>query len=53
MTKKNLPEHKHKERPKNDFVHCTCGATYISGYTHCPKCGLKNPMDKEQKDGNR
>ena len=30
------------KRPLNDFVHCECGVTYISGYLHCPKCGLNN-----------
>ena len=30
------------KRPLNDFVHCSCGVAYISGYTHCPKCGKKN-----------
>ena len=39
---------KDKERLKNNFVHCICGVTYISGYTHCPKCGVKNPMDEER-----
>jgi hypothetical protein len=34
-----------EERPKNNFVHCVCGITYISGYTHCPKCGVPNPND--------
>ena len=30
------------KRPLNDFVHCVCGITYISGYTHCPRCSAKN-----------
>ena len=40
-----------KNRPLNDFVHCSCGVTYISGYTHCPKCGTTNIaalQDKEE-----
>jgi len=32
-------------RPMNLFVECKCGIKYISGYTHCPNCGLSNPMD--------
>ena len=32
-----------EDRKLNEFVHCTCGITYISGYTHCPKCGKANP----------
>ena len=35
------------ERPLNKFVHCTCGVTYISGYTHCPNCGKINPKDNK------
>ena len=31
----------------NKFVNCPCGVTYISGYTHCPKCGVANPMDSK------
>ena len=34
------------ERPRNEFVHCECGVVYISGYTHCPVCGRKNPNDE-------
>ena len=32
-----------KDRPLNKFIHCKCGATYISGYLQCPKCGESNP----------
>ena len=34
------------KRPLNDFIHCTCGIVFISGYTHCPKCGKVNQKDK-------
>ena len=43
MTKKSLQEEK---RQLNKFVHCVCGITYISGYTHCPSCGKVNPNDQ-------
>jgi len=40
------------KRPLNKFVHCSCGATYISGYTHCPKCGKRNEtIDKKTTNG--
>ncbi len=45
ITRKDNNMDKQKERPKNKFVHCTCGVTYISGYTHCPSCGKVNPND--------
>ena len=38
---------KEDERPRNKFVHCVCGVTYISGYTHCPSCGRVNPNDNK------
>ena len=34
-----------KKRPLNDFITCVCGIHYISGYTHCPSCGIHNPND--------
>lgn len=40
-------------RPMNQFVHCGCGVTYISGYKHCPKCGVQNPIDKQDDNKNR
>ena len=43
MNEKSLS--KVKERRLNDFIVCVCGIQYISGYTHCPKCGVKNPND--------
>ena len=38
------------QRLLNGFVHCECSVTYISGYTHCPKCGKKNPHDKQNRE---
>ena len=35
-------------RPLGKFVYCKCGVHYISGYLHCPKCGIDNPMDNRQ-----
>ncbi len=43
------------KRPLNDFVHCSCGITYISGYTHCPSCNAKNnriPQIKHEVEAN-
>ena len=37
-----------KIRKLNGFVQCVCGIAYISGYTHCPKCGIINPDDNEK-----
>ena len=37
-------------RELNGFVHCVCGVMYISGYTHCPKCGVQNPNDTKEKE---
>ena len=39
-----------EDRPPDNFVTCVCGVIYISGYTHCPKCGVINPSDKELND---
>ena len=37
------------DRPLNDFVYCSCGVTYISGYTHCPHCNKRNEHIKQDK----
>ncbi len=38
------------KRKLNGFIHCkACKITYISGYTHCPNCGLENPMIKAER----
>ncbi len=38
------------KRKLNGFIHCKgCKITYISGYTHCPNCGLENPMIKAER----
>ena len=48
MTEKNSSPT--KTRKLNNFIVCVCGILYISGYTHCPKCGVVNPDDKEPND---
>jgi len=42
MNEKNSSK---KIRSLNKFMHCKCGVTYISGYTHCPNCGIQNIRD--------
>ncbi len=39
------------KRPLNEYIHCVCGIIYISGYTHCPSCGIQNPNDSISKSG--
>ena len=48
MTEKNSSPI--KTRKLNNFIVCVCGILYISGYTHCPKCGVVNPDDNEKQN---